>query len=145
MVVLSRLLYGTLHAVRYDIFPPRPPLRKGWFRGWFGDNGSGADGEGEGIPVEPQRSVMLNAPEISVLYLRSGNAHEFREGGEGAAVLDVLVPPHDDQDCAFYDVVGGGEGGDRGWRLVKVEVPEDFECVGGSYGSFGVEGRGGDD
>ena len=40
---------------------------------------------------------------------------------------------------------GGGEGGDRGWRLVKVEVPEDFECVGGSYGSFGVEGRGGDD
>ena len=46
---------------------------------------------------------VLTSPEITVLYPRKGNVHQFTAGEDGAAVLDVLVPPYDDdRDCTFY-------------------------------------------
>ena len=47
----------------------------------------------------------LRAPATTVLLPRQGNAHEFTAGPDGAAILDVLLPPYDfdhDRDCTFY-------------------------------------------
>jgi len=46
---------------------------------------------------------VFTSPEVTVLYPRKGNVHQFTAGEDGAAVLDVLVPPYDDdRDCTFY-------------------------------------------
>ena len=49
----------------------------------------------------------LHAPDVSMLFPYKGNLHEFFAGPNGAAVLDILLPPYDanhDRDCTFYDV-----------------------------------------
>eukprot|EP00537_Pseudo-nitzschia_pungens_P012495 CAMPEP_0172384030 /NCGR_PEP_ID=MMETSP1061-20121228/1840_1 /TAXON_ID=37318 /ORGANISM="Pseudo-nitzschia pungens, Strain cf. pungens" /LENGTH=497 /DNA_ID=CAMNT_0013112517 /DNA_START=165 /DNA_END=1658 /DNA_ORIENTATION=+ len=49
----------------------------------------------------------LRAPDVASLYPYEGNLHEFVAGPQGAAVLDVLLPPYDDdhnRDCTFYHI-----------------------------------------
>eukprot|EP00536_Pseudo-nitzschia_multiseries_P005073 jgi/Psemu1/303097/fgenesh1_kg.91_\ len=49
----------------------------------------------------------LRAPDVASLYPYEGNLHEFVAGPHGAAVLDVLLPPYDDdheRDCTFYHI-----------------------------------------
>lgn len=49
----------------------------------------------------------LEAPAVASLYPYEGNLHEFVAGPYGAAVLDVLLPPYDDErrrDCTFYTI-----------------------------------------
>ncbi len=49
----------------------------------------------------------LEAPNVASLYPYEGNLHEFVAGPHGAAVLDVLLPPYDDEhrrDCTFYHI-----------------------------------------
>jgi PCO_ADO len=112
------------------------------------------------IPVE-----TFTAPQCTVLYPHQGNLHEFVAGPNGAAVLDVLLPPYSadhHRDCTFYDVVesdhrlvdenhsgndktvaGTTKDGDRNeyvsyscW-IVPTERPEDFHCLSGHYRSLG--------
>lgn len=48
---------------------------------------------------------VLMAPDVASLYPYEGNLHEFVAGPYGAAVLDVLLPPYDEdrkRDCTFY-------------------------------------------
>eukprot|EP01083_Nonionella_stella_P050008 133148_1 len=50
-------------------------------------------------------SKVCRAPDVMTLYPYQGNMHEFIAGKQGAAVLDVLLPPYDidhDRDCTFY-------------------------------------------
>jgi len=50
---------------------------------------------------------VLEAPNVASLYPYEGNLHEFVAGPHGAAVLDVLLPPYDDErkrDCTFYHI-----------------------------------------
>lgn len=49
----------------------------------------------------------LSAPDCTVLFPFEGNVHEFSAGPEGAAILDVLIPPYDvdrDRDCTYYEI-----------------------------------------
>ena len=49
----------------------------------------------------------LHAPDASMLFPYKGNLHEFFAGPNGAAVLDILLPPYDvehERDCTFYDI-----------------------------------------
>jgi len=49
----------------------------------------------------------LVAPVCTMLFPYEGNLHEFVAGSDGAAVLDVLLPPYDSgshRDCTFYTV-----------------------------------------
>ena len=49
----------------------------------------------------------LQAPDVTALYPFEGQLHEFQAGPNGAAVLDVLLPPYDeshDRDCTFYHI-----------------------------------------
>ncbi|OEU15212.1 hypothetical protein FRACYDRAFT_261575 [Fragilariopsis cylindrus CCMP1102] len=98
MCVLSRVLYGDLQRLSLDL-----------------DRG----GEEKGKPLTTavaaaaaeEKGVIildfLQAPDVAALYPYEGNLHEFVAGPHGAAVLDVLLPPYDDEqkrDCTFYKI-----------------------------------------
>ena len=62
----------------------------------------------EGSKIAYKNAVdFLQAPDVAALYPYEGNLHEFVAGPHGAAVLDVLLPPYDDEqkrDCTFYKI-----------------------------------------
>jgi hypothetical protein len=62
----------------------------------------------EGTKLAYRNAVdVLEAPNVASLYPYEGNLHEFVAGPHGAAVLDVLLPPYDDErkrDCTFYHI-----------------------------------------
>jgi hypothetical protein len=109
-------------------------------------------GRGGGGPT-----FVILAPNVTCLYPREGNCHAFVTGPPGAAVLDVLFPPYDDDDddrgCTYYERGGNAEDdndanidgndidGKRRRPLVAlspIDQPDDFNCLGGSYGRFGL-------
>lgn len=65
-----------------------------------------------GLPEGSRRAFKntvkhLHAPDVSMLFPYKGNLHEFFAGPNGAAVLDILLPPYDiehERDCTFYDI-----------------------------------------
>jgi len=67
------------------------------------------------LPLGSKRAIKnkikhLRAPSVAILYPYEGNLHEFSAGPNGAAVLDILIPPYDnhyDRDCTFYDIYNG--------------------------------------
>ena len=190
MCVISRILYGDIHRrsldlptlheesstlagkrrrafyrARRKVNPALPYQRKGSSNSSDDTETSTAaatlskDGMSR-IPVE-----TFMAPQCTVLYPHQGNLHEFVAGPNGAAVLDVLLPPYSadhHRDCTFYDVVecdhrdkdGYRDGTDkavttetnngdrddyvsRSCWIVPTERPEDFHCVSGQYRSLG--------
>mmetsp|Transcript_34182 Transcript_34182/g.82288 ORF Transcript_34182/g.82288 Transcript_34182/m.82288 type:complete len:512 (-) Transcript_34182:19-1554(-) len=91
----------------------------------------------------------LEAPGVTVLYPYEGNLHEFVAGEHGAAVLDILLPPYDNEqnrDCTFYNITdlldnassklinhpGKGQ-----CLIVPTHQPESFHCVSGTYRDLG--------
>ncbi len=57
------------------------------------------------IHVYKNKIQEISSPQITEFYPELGNLHEFTAGPNGAAVLDVLLPPYDcdnDRDCTFY-------------------------------------------
>ena len=96
--------------------------------------------------------LALKAPATTMLLPREGNVHQFTAGPDGAAVLDVLLPPYDfdnERDCTFYKVEPDtsasastrknedDRGNDNCW-LIPIEQPNDFHCISGTFGSVGV-------
>jgi hypothetical protein len=83
----------------------------------------------------------LQAPDVSVLYPYEGNLHEFVAGPNGAAVLDVLLPPYDNvqnRDCTFYTVheitsSWPKPSGKEPCYIVPTGQPENFHCISGQY------------
>ena len=111
-------------------------------------------------PKGSKRAIMcsadriLKAPSTTMLLPREGNVHQFTAGADGAAVLDVLLPPYDfdnERDCTFYKVEADitstnsastyknkdSHGDDNCW-LIPIEQPKDFHCISGTFGSVGV-------
>lgn len=84
-------------------------------------------------------SRILKAPDISILFPYEGNVHEFVAGPNGAAVLDILLPPYDvehNRDCTFF--VPENLSGDDLFNLRPIPQPTDFHCFSGVYGGVGV-------
>jgi plant cysteine oxidase len=89
---------------------------------------------------------VLRAPEVTCLYPFEGNLHEFVAGPQGAAVLDVLLPPYvadSERDCNFYDIVhdepnqGNGTAPnlyDQHHLSLSSESNRNFDCESGSRG-----------
>lgn len=99
-----------------------------------------------GLHVYENEVKYLSAPDVTELYPRKGNLHHFKAGPEGAAVLDVLVPPYDtddDRDCTYYVQAGHlskwcpKEKKIDSW-LIAAEQPRDFSCMGGIYKNLGA-------
>lgn len=91
----------------------------------------------------------LHAPDVGMLFPYKGNLHEFFAGPNGAAVIDILLPPYDvdhDRDCTFYDVredpaaaasAAAGEERTPCW-IVPTKQPHDFHCLSGQYQKLGA-------
>jgi predicted metal-dependent enzyme (double-stranded beta helix superfamily) len=162
MTVLSRVLYGNLKVKTYDIIPDGNNAEQQNGNSWlpnfvsrvFRDN---QNHQNNAVPkgaihAYANKLKELSSPQITELYPEEGNVHEFTAGRNGAAVLDVLVPPYDadnERDCTFYqedvylDTPSDNSGTNyqfdstrrRCW-LVPVKQPEWFYCIKGEYGEI---------
>jgi len=103
----------------------------------------------EGTKMGRRKSTnYIHAPCVTSLYPFQGNMHEFTAGENGAAVLDVLLPPYDfdhDRDCTFYheEAIAANcnhtqDSQDIVW-LIPVPQPSDFQCTSGQYLQFGED------
>lgn len=80
-------------------------------------------------------SAIISAPNVTALYPDEGNCHSFVAGPQGAAVLDVLLPPYaedEHRDCTFYEAIEN----ENGYCLMPIDQPSDFDCLSGEYGRF---------
>lgn len=90
---------------------------------------------------------ILSAPGVTTLYPKESNIHQFTAGKDGAAVLDVLLPPYDSdqgRDCTFYEKVqdnfGSGNHDARNVCLLReIDQPTWFQCLAGKYKHLGSE------
>ena len=107
MTVLSRVISGSMRVTSFDV---------------------GADGK-----ARRSISVMTSADGPAALFPSVDNVHEFRAGADGACVLDVIVPPYDEdcgRACHYFEAVVIGDGV---FRLREIPEPADFECLGAVY------------
>lgn len=144
MCVLSRVLYGDLERISLDLVREEPQEQQqevSWFPRWTSKRK---------LPHGTRHAYLkgldhLQAPDVTALYPFEGQLHEFRAGPHGAAVLDVLLPPYDedhDRDCTFYDIRPGDSlpndlQARRPCWIVPTGQPEDFHCLSGRYCDLG--------
>ena len=107
MTVLSKVVRGSLQVTSFDV---------------------GADGK-----ARRSSSIMTSADGPAALFPCVNNVHEFRAGADGACVLDVIVPPYDEdagRACHYFEAVSlrGGV-----FELREIPEPADFECLGAVY------------
>ena len=169
MVVLSRVLYGYLHRLSLDLARDEEAYlfdeyendkqSSSWFRSsWFGRSMTSIRKDlPKGSKAAFKNEVdYLQAPDVTALYPFEGNLHEFVAGPQGAAVLDVLLPPYDNvqnRDCTFYNIqnIDGSNGnGDDGTMsstvskkqpcfIIPTGQPENFHCISGQYRDLGEQ------
>ena len=135
----------------------RRTLRKSWFiraaellRGYTstGSSRAATNPNPTSVKESPKKTFLarkvpsrvLKAPDISILFPYEGNVHEFVAGPNGAAVLDILLPPYDvehDRDCTFF-VPEKLSSGDDLFNLRPISQPTDFHCFSGVFGEVGT-------
>ncbi len=153
----------------------RPNLNPmGAMRGYHRKMVGGNDDDGDDDDGRPTAAptFVITAPNVTCLYPREGNCHAFVAGPCGAAVLDVLFPPYDDDGndggCTYYETKVAGDTEEEEEEeedddaaaandingsyerqkpllrrpplilLSPIDQPDDFDCLGGSYGRFGL-------
>ena len=107
MTVLSGVISGSLRVTSFDV---------------------GADGK-----ARRSSSIMTSADGPAALFPCQDNVHEFQAGADGACVLDVIVPPYDEDSgraCHYFEAAAIGDGV---FRLREIPEPADFECLGAVY------------
>ena len=153
MCVLSRVLYGdidrlSLDLVREDYTSDEPTddeqthHSSTWFPRW-----SSVQPSKKKLPDGSRRAFLnglehLQAPDVTVLYPYEGNLHEFIAGPDGAAVLDILLPPYDEgnhRECTFYNIQENDDHvtEHKPCWIIPTNQPEDFHCLSGRYRDLG--------
>lgn len=164
MAVLSRVLYGDLRLKTFDIISydskdndKHHKVETNGIRRWFfpkllstmrRDKDSDYMAFNAKLRAQENEVKLISSPEIATLYPKKENIHEFTAGMQGAAVLDVLIPPYDvnaDRDCTFYEKVDANHFEKREndldcmcWLLSKQQPPW-FQCLAGHYNNLGDE------
>ena len=141
MCVLSRVLYGDLQRQSLDLVREDDVVSQNSPWPWRNK-----------LPHGSRCAILheidyLQAPNVTALYPYEGQLHEFHAGPHGAAVLDVLLPPYDedhDRDCTFYNIKKIEDTSNFCW-IVPTEKPSDFHCVSGRYCELGGDFADGDD
>ena len=152
MCVLSRILYGDVRVVSLDLLRDSEIIDHDAASKILKQNI-------EGTKFAVRRNVeVLQAPDVACLYPYESNLHEFVAGPNGAALLDVLLPPYDadeERDCTFYETHDLTEcdsilTGDESIQassvsnrqqlclIVPTGQPEDFHCISGRYLGMGT-------
>ena len=147
MCVLSRVLYGDLQRMSLDLVDETNETMRQQLQS--------QSQQPQQYPVGTKRARQkhvdyLEAPQVTVLYPLEGNLHEFQAGPQGAAVLDVLLPPYNNsRDCTFYHAMASStttsrmeedkmdDADDECYVLIPTGQPEDFHCISGAYQDIG--------
>jgi len=159
MCVISKIIYGDIQRLSLDLPRHNPPSlnsssTKSWIP-WGHQSFNNPPADGTERLAYKNHVDHLQAPDCTVLYPFEGNLHEFVAGPNGAALLDVLLPPYDmdqNRDCTFYYIrdlsdeeqqriadAGGDHPEKEGtpcW-IVPTGQPEDFHCISGTYRDLG--------
>lgn len=174
MAVLSRILYGNLELRTFDIInrateeiDKERNTEQNGIAGWFFpkllstvrrqtnnyDSPLSRAIRMNGLYASENDAIVVSATEVTASWPKKANLHQFTAGSDGAAVLDVLIPPYDaagDRDCTFYEKVERtnfgdsrmhkrkGEDNNTCWLLPK-EQPVWFQCLAGHYNHLGDE------
>lgn len=164
MTVLSLVLYGKLSVKSFDIIDTEEQKKKKrrngslrertekWFTRRLMESITGHDMtniksnlSSNALHTFENEASEIKSPTLIELYPCEGNVHQFIAGPQGAAVLDVLVPPYDvddNRDCTFYkkrnesDEWCESEKKNKVW-LVPMVQPDWFQCLSGSYLNLG--------
>lgn len=156
MCVLSRVLYGDLQRVSLDL--DREEITRNGESGhslhkrgsWLESVWNRKDSQRQKLPEGAKHAFKnkvdyLQAPDVTALYPYEGNLHEFVAGPNGAAVLDVLLPPYDNsknRDCTFYEIQEATSAYPKPSEkepciIVPTGQPENFHCISGQYRDIG--------
>ncbi|CAM9628766.1 unnamed protein product [Ascophyllum nodosum] len=125
MCVVSHVLYGSVKITSYDRLQADSDSNASRLRG---SNQQG----GQPQLASLRESGWHNAPHTSRLSPGVANIHELEAGGDGTAILDVLIPPYDDasgRECTYYraEHTGGA------WvRLVPCNPGDQFRIMRGT-------------
>eukprot|EP00927_Polykrikos_kofoidii_P029910 TRINITY_DN25797_c0_g1_i1.p1 TRINITY_DN25797_c0_g1~~TRINITY_DN25797_c0_g1_i1.p1 ORF type:complete len:255 (-),score=32.85 TRINITY_DN25797_c0_g1_i1:352-1116(-) len=127
MCVVSKLLVGTAKVTSYEQIPEA--------------NGKANPVGGKSVRVRRLGSQICIAPCSVSLTACRGNFHALAAGEDGAAVLDVIIPPYElnkDRACTYYSVLrelGQSEEGEdvlgSECELIPIDAPRDFRVIGG--------------
>ena len=168
MCVLSRILYGTVRLQSFDVHRETHDVGQLSEEACRSSHSVNAKSQPSSFPHRivnylrslsstsivkspdtTQKAVLTNlttfsAPQTTILYPKLHNLHEFVALDEGAAILDVLLPPYNSdehRDCHFYQMpllidetfsIGSLI------ELIKMtEQPDDFHCINGEFGCIG--------
>jgi PCO_ADO len=155
MSVVSRLLYGDMHVSSLDL------LRESEVEKYNIKDIKHPLQHVVGAKFAVRRAgEHLQAGDVGCLYPYEGNLHEFTAGPDGAAILDILLPPYDadgNRDCTFYEthemkpadrdneqhgatlpIIPKDNGVNELCLIVPTGQPEDFHCISGRYLDLGV-------
>jgi len=132
-----------------DIQSPKRQKNSRWLGNWWSQQQAPARRVPSNLPEGSKLAYKnhvdhLEAPDVTMLYPFEGNLHEFVAGPNGAAVLDVLLPPYandEDRDCTFYTI----HELTSTWAKTEKELcyivptgqPENFHCISGQYRNIG--------
>lgn len=158
MCVLSRVLYGDLQRLSLDLDHGEEGFEDGTSTfldktrrsSWLGSLWNRMESFRRKLPKGSKPAYKnsvdyLRAPDVTALYPYEGNLHEFVAGPDGAAVLDVLLPPYDNsqnRDCTFYEIqeltmtLPKPSGKDPCF-IIPTGQPENFHCISGQYRDIG--------
>jgi len=166
MCVISRLLYGDITSHSYDFIEKisdgeqeTESSNDSWISNLFSlrpqfhttkrklPELSNQDGSNK-IYAKAHDIKRIYAPEVTILFPKLRNIHEFISGDFGAAILDVLIPPYDgeNRDCTYYKVEPmelkeksqkRHNFEEQSFWLLPVIQPSDFHCISGYYGDLG--------
>mmetsp|Transcript_35769 Transcript_35769/g.78080 ORF Transcript_35769/g.78080 Transcript_35769/m.78080 type:complete len:247 (+) Transcript_35769:180-920(+) len=120
MVVMSKLLYGSMHIRSFD---------------WQGEKPQGVGAQGRARLIHDQVHGGPAEP-LTLFPASGGNIHAFTSISH-CAVLDVLAPPYkpnEGRDCQYYSELEPGSkcvGADA--FLVEIKAPDDFVVERGHY------------
>jgi|UPI00043EEB25 hypothetical protein len=140
MSVISRVLYGRLHATSCDLVSPKEADHL--FRPRSRSSSPKSQGPSDTSSAKPIARIfqdtVITAPHTTALLPDEGNLHEFVADAElGCAIFDILTPPYDEdgRDCTYYRIMSDTKTSENGCKYVELEEfePLDFEVVSEPY------------
>ena len=149
---MSRLLYGSVQVQSFDVQSNIKDIHKGsnshsfpfslgkYFHSFSSSSFSATKNVEKAILT---KCSTFSAPQSTILYPKLHNLHEFIALDEGAAILDVLLPPYDsdeNRECNFYQVPSCESQISVGSTIELIKFddqPYDFHCINGEFGCFG--------
>jgi len=134
MTVISKNLLGSLHVTSLDLLLERSILSE---QTPFSPLPKNKKIKARRYPTE----IITTESEPFILDALFKNCHQFVAGSDGAAILDIIIPPYDDKFgrfCTYYHLIDDSVGikedtAPREVSLIVADPEPEFNCITLSY------------